>query len=142
MPGALAYNDILRSVASLPFDLPEGWAIFGSAALLLNGVDGIETTDIDILVPYPDMLLCAVPPATDCSIFYSVERSEYEIEGVTVDVSHGLQVWNGNEWCSVEIAEVVEKDGLRYASLPECVRLLKLFGRPKDIQKLSLLFSR
>lgn len=137
----LSRQEILNAVAGLPIDLPDNWTIFGSAALLLNGIEGIETTDIDILIPSQNLSLHSEIPQQGSTLFSSEERKIYEIQGISVDVSWGLQVWSGKQWNKVEILEVVEKDGLRYASLPDCIRLLKLFGRPKDLQRLSFLLS-
>jgi hypothetical protein len=141
MPSMLSRQEILNAVAGLPIDLPDNWTIFGSAALLLNGIEGIETTDIDILIPSQNLSLHSEIPQQGSTLFSSEERKIYEIQGISVDVSWGLQVWSGKQWNKVEILEVVEKDGLRYASLPDCIRLLKLFGRPKDLQRLSFLLS-
>jgi hypothetical protein len=137
----LSRQEILNAVAGLPIDLPDNWTIFGSAALLLNGIEGIETTDIDILIPSQNLSRHSEIPQQGSTLFSSEERKIYEIQGISVDVSWGLQVWSGKQWNKVEILEVVEKDGLRYASLPDCIRLLKLFGRPKDLQRLSFLLS-
>ena len=137
----LSRQKILNAVAGLPIDLPDNWTIFGSAALLLNGIEGIETTDIDILIPSQNLSRHSEIPQQGSTLFSSEERKIYEIQGISVDVSWGLQVWSGKQWNKVEILEVVEKDGLRYASLPDCIRLLKLFGRPKDLQRLSFLLS-
>lgn len=137
----LSRQEILNAVAGLPIDLPDNWTIFGSAALLLNGIEGIETTDIDILIPSQNLPRHSEIPQQGSTLFYSEERKIYEIQGISVDVSWGVQVWSGKQWNKVEILEVVEKDGLRYASLPDCIRLLKLFGRPKDLQRLSFLLS-
>lgn len=137
----LSRQEILNAVAGLPIDLPDNWTIFGSAALLLNGIEGIETTDVDILIPSQNLSRHSEIPQQGSTLFSSEERKIYEIQGISVDVSWGLQVWSGKQWNKVEILEVVEKDGLRYASLPDCIRLLKLFGRPKDLQRLSFLLS-
>ena len=137
----LSRQEILNAVAGLPIDLPDNWTIFGSAALLLNGIEGIETTDIDILIPSQNLSRHSEIPQQGSTLFSSEERKIYEIQGISIDVSWGLQVWSGKQWNKVEILEVVEKDGLRYASLPDCIRLLKLFGRPKDLQRLSFLLS-
>lgn len=137
----LSRQEILNAVAGLPIDLPDNWTIFGSAALLLNGIEGIETTDIDILIPSQNLSRHSEIPQQGSTLFSSEERKIYEIQGISVDVSWGVQVWSGKQWNKVEILEVVEKDGLRYASLPDCIRLLKLFGRPKDLQRLSFLLS-
>ena len=41
---------------------------------------------------------------------------------------------------TVTVNDVVCRNGLRFASLPDCIRLLHLFDRPKDRDRLRRLF--
>lgn len=141
MSGTLNVCKIKNAIAHLPFKLPQGWVIFGSSALVLNGVEGVETSDIDILVPCAETQVPTTFPVPGASIFHSERRLRQDLEGVLVDVSWGLLVWDGKEWCKVEVEKPVERDGLRYASLQDCMRLMRQFNRPKDSQRLSLLCS-
>ena len=73
------------------------WCVYGSCALALNGVPGVDVHDVDILLSSG-----------------GVHRLMQQVEHVCLT------------------------DGIRYASLPDCVRLLRQFGRPKDFTRLEL----
>lgn len=135
MSETLTIESILKVIDNLPIELPQGWVIFGSAALLLNGVTGIETDDIDILVPLSNTQLETDKPNE--GIFCSQKRVQCDVHGFMVDVSWGLQVWDGLEWHTVKIEQAIERDGLHYASLSDCMRLMQQFNRPKDLLRLS-----
>jgi hypothetical protein len=115
-----------------------GWAVFGSAALRLNGVNDVDVHDIDIVVPTADETL----PDGGEGIFRSQRRERMMVEGVEVDISVGLWVRSRGRWRRVTVDEAVEADGLRDASMAECGRLLRLFNRPKDRSRLRLLQKR
>lgn len=128
--------EALRSVAPrLDADFP-GWAVFGGAALVLNGVEGISTRDIDIIVPAREDL--PLPNETD-GRFRSQQRMQMEAGGVEVDVSVGLEVKSRGRWQRVSLQQTETDGGIRYASRSECLRLLRLFNRPKDRERLRLL---
>ena len=114
-----------------------GWVIFGSAALWLNGMENASPHDIDILVPNPDD-----SDATwdEGPLFRSRRRTKHCMKGIEVDVSEGLEIWREGRWMPVKVNDVVCRDGLRFASLPDCIRLLHLFDRPKDRDRLRRLF--
>ncbi len=114
-----------------------GWVIFGSAALWLNGIEDILPCDIDILAP---------PPADvkeewdEGPLFRCRGRTKRRREGIEVDISEGLEIRKPEGWLPVRVEEVVEREGLRYASLAECCRLMRLFDREKDRERLRRYF--
>ena len=73
-------------------------------------------------------------------LFRSRRRTKRCMKGIEVDVSEGLEIWREGRWMPVTVNDVVCRDGLRFASLPDCIRILHLFDRPKDRDRLRRLF--
>ena len=59
---------------------------------------------------------------------------------IMVELSGGLEIRTEKGWMPVRPREVLTTPtGIRHCSLPECTRLLTLFGRPKDLHRLRLI---
>ena len=114
-----------------------GWVIFGSAALWLNGIEDILPCDIDILAPPP---ADAKEEWDEGPLFRCRRRTKRRREGIEVDISEGLEIRKPEGWLPVQVEELVEREGLRYASLAECCRLMRLFDREKDRERLRRYF--
>ena len=140
-------NAILQIVPLLD-EADPAWCIYGSMALVLNGVAGMEAHDVDILMSADGVhrLMQRLPQArllTDDKPdgrFRSLHARIY-IKGVEVDVSGDLLVRQAEEWQAVHVHTVCQRQGIRYASLPDCIRLLRQFARPKDLLRLEQLGS-
>lgn len=122
------------------------WVIFGSAALALNGVSGIRTCDIDIMMSREgavnaERLLVAYLQEVDdgAGDLFRSRRSLYRIQGMEVDISGGLEILSNERWEPVTVRRVEVRQRVQYASLLDCMRLLGLFGRPKDLERLDYL---
>lgn len=138
------------------------WCIYGSCALELNGVPGVEAHDVDIVMSARGARLlseCLGEPdkADDGKRGGHLPREEKAedetghgqrfrslhrkttVLGIEFDISGGLEVKTGSGWIPVQINEVREAGGIRFASLHDCARLLLLFGRPKDFRRLKVL---
>ncbi len=137
-------NAILQ-IAHLLTGADPSWCVYGSSALVLNGVPGIGAHDVDILMSAGGVrrLMCCLPQVellTDeraGSRFRSLHARVY-IEGVEIDLSGDLQLLQGGEWTPVTIGHVCQWQDIRFASLPDCLRLLRQFDRPKDLVRLEL----
>lgn len=135
----------LDEIASMLDEADADWCVYGSAALVLHGVTGIEAHDVDVMMSANGlrMLLRRLPQVEMLggdkpgSRFRSLHARVY-IKGVEVDLSGDLQIQQGNLWQVVTVEEVCHQDGIRFASLQDCIRLLRLFGRPKDLMRLGL----
>ena len=114
-----------------------GWAIFGSAALWLNGIVDVMPRDIDILAPPP---ADAGQEWDEGALFRCRRRTKRRWEGIEVDISEGMEIRKPEGWLPVRVEEVVEREGLRYASLAECCRLMRLFDREKDRERMRRYF--
>lgn len=122
------------------------WCIFGSAALYLNGIQGIHVKDIDILMSTEgakraEQLLhpYLVPITEDPESIFRSRHSHYLYHDVIFDISGDLEVIQNHTWIPVCIADKRFRQDIPYASLEDCIRLFQLFGRPKDLEKLSWL---
>ncbi len=140
---------ITRSLAPLVDDLNRAdaaWAVFGSAALVLNGVD-VAVSDIDIMLTAEgaaqlETLWAAhrIPLDEKSGGLFRSRLSQYRTPGLIVELSGGLELFRADRWQPVLIHEAaITPEGIRHATLPECKRLLQLFGRPKDTARLQLL---
>lgn len=127
-----------------------GWAIFGSAALVLCGMD-MPVGDIDIILSREGAARMeqewlktgtTLPPDQE-NAPESLFRSHLVRNGSTaimVELSGGLEIRTEKGWMPVRPREVLTTPaGIRHCSLPECRRLLTLFGRPKDLHRLRLI---
>lgn len=124
------------------------WVVYGSAAVALCGY-GVEVNDVDVMMStdglerfrrlYACWCECAEVPAG--SLFRSA-MSRFLINGFRLEVCGPLEICRNGRWQKVRIGEVtVLSDGLRHCSADECRRLLRLFGRPKDLLRLQLMSS-
>ncbi len=140
---------ITKSLAPLVYDLnraDSAWAVFGSAALVLNGVD-VAVNDIDILLTAEgaaqlETLWAAhrIPLDEKEGGQFRSRLSQYRTPSLIVELSGGLELFRADRWQPVHIRKTaVTPAGIRYATLPQCKRLLQLFGRPKDLARLRLL---
>lgn len=135
----------LLSLVPLLHEADPMWCVYGSCALALNGVPGVDVHDVDILLSSGGVqrLMQQLPQTrllTDDrpgSRFLSLHARVY-IRDVEVDLSGDLQLLAQGKWSPVQVEHVCLTEGIRYASLPDCVRLLRQFGRPKDFTRLEL----
>jgi len=129
------------------------WWIIGSGAMALLGVDGVEPHDVDVLCDADDAaaLIAAWLPHLDADYrppgadrFRSC-FARFDHLPLPLEVMGGLQV-NGNDgWQSLSVAET-ERVGVGTAWIPvpplrEQRRILRLFGRDKDLAKAELISS-
>lgn len=135
----------LLSLVPLLHEADPMWCVYGSCALALNGVPGVDVHDVDILLSSGGVqrLMQQLPQARlladdrPGSRFRSLHARVY-IRDVEIDLSGDLQLLTQGKWSPVQVEHVCLTDGIRYASLPDCVRLLRQFGRPKDFTRLEL----
>lgn len=149
LPSRKSLGEIVRAVRTVSPLLSQAdasWCIYGSCALALNGLTHVEVHDVDILMTEDGVrqLLALLPQAhlydedAPGGRFRSL-HAWVDVEGVEIDLSGGLEVLHDGLWTPVTIDHVVQSDGIRYASLHDCARLLRSFGRPKDLLRLEAL---
>lgn len=122
------------------------WVVFGSAAIALCGYD-VQVHDVDVMMSEAGLEQFRLRYARWCecldvpsgSLFRSF-MSRFNIEGHRLEVCGPLEVCREGTWQSVRVDDVATTpDGIRHCSADECRRLLRLFGRPKDLQRLQLM---
>ena len=145
--------ELIRSAEVIARVMPADgdWWIIGSAALALSGVP-IEPKDIDVFAA-SDVIekarlalgATAMPSASDR--FRSSPYFQFQPEsGLPIDFMGGLQVCVAGAWASLQIesrsAVTVGNAKLFIPALEEQARILRLFGRPKDLARVALIADR
>jgi hypothetical protein len=127
------------------------FCIFGSSALILSGFPIRETRDIDILTTSEnsDLLkkiwsdkLVITPKAKEISLFRS-NLGLFKFAEMEIEVSGNLEIYKNNQWNKVTINEfnTIFLNGLsvKVPTLKEQIRILKFFGREKDMKRLEFI---
>lgn len=146
---ASLHTHLRRALEQLTTPLQEAdpsWCVFGSYALVLNGVPGIEAHDVDILLSARGLkhLLTCLPrlellhEERPGNIFRSL-HARIVTEGIEVDLSGDLEIKREGQWQPVQVTQVLSDGCLHYTSPQDCARLLMLFGREKDVPRLQAL---
>lgn len=131
--------------------LPDDYFIIGSAALVLTGIDIKNIPDIDILTSdrnanylkeiWKDKLV--ENHITKRDDLFSSNFAHYNFEALDIEVMGNLKIQNNNKWEPLIIQDyVIISDGemqIKVPTLQEQERILKLFGREKDLVKLNLI---
>lgn len=146
-PPASLHATLQNAVPAIAGTCRDAWWIIGSAAMTLVGVDGIEPQDIDVLCSERDAQamrdawsrqLDANWAPADASRFRS-RFARFAGFGMPVEVMGGLQVHAAGGWLPVDVADDVVVDtaggAVRVPTRDEQVRILRLFGRDKDLRK-------
>lgn len=135
--------DLIRT--TLPPDKP--WWIIGSTALYLSGV-AVEARDVDVYGPLPVIEAArqalgvpVSPPRADARFRSSPYFQHRPQDGLEIDFMGGLQVFSGGEWRELQIESNIWIEGVRVPTLSEQAAILRRFGRPKDLQRLTLIES-
>jgi hypothetical protein len=147
-------DDLQRLVQRLAPDLaglPEPWTIIGSAALAIVGLPVADCPDLDILTtgagaaglegrwaPRREADYAPDPTAAFRSRF-----SRYRMPEGAVEVMGDLRLRTAAGWTPVEAREVESRTfggvQVRVPTPAEQLRVLRAFGRPKDLAKAARL---
>ncbi len=142
--------DLIRSAELITRAMPADarWWIIGSAALALSGVD-VAPGDVDVFAA-SDIIEAArlalgveaLPSGSDrfrSSPYFQVRP----VGGLEIDFMGGLEVHAGGAWHPLQIETRVPVSVgnavLHLPSLDEQARILRLFGRPKDLARAALI---
>jgi hypothetical protein len=144
------YEAIAAVVPSLHEHCRDAWAVIGSSAAALAGAD-VEVADLDVLASTDDaqklkllweehLDLHYVPAGADR---FRSRFARFLFPGMPVEVMGGLELHEADGWRPVHVDEtiLVSCAGLPVPipSIPEQIRILESFGRPKDLQRAALL---
>ena len=145
----VALRQTLRMVAQAAATAVEPWWIISSAAAALHGASVANVGDVDLLMSTGDarnlLERLGLPPAagTASPLFKSAVFGCWRDPPLPVEIMGGFQVATDEGWCRVSPAscQPMLVDGLTVfvPSRQDLVGLLRLFGRPKDLERARLL---
>jgi len=139
----------LAMAAARAADAVEPWWIIGSAAVLLHGGHVGRVKDVDLLMSASDADAFLRRAGVSARGGEASDRFRSKIFGnwagppVPVEVFGGFEAKVGGVWREVQLTsrDPVSVGGAQVfvPSVPELIRLLNSFGRPKDLDRVLLL---
>ncbi len=134
----------LALVAETLADAEDDWWLVGGAAVALQGL-AIAIADIDVLMSRRDVVRVIARLGIAPVEGVAIDRIRSEIWArwtappLAVDLMAGLQVRTGARWTRVTpgTRQAITVDGrlLYVPARPELIDILRLFGRPKDLER-------
>lgn len=139
----------LQAVAAAMAEARDAWWIIGSAAVALHSGGPLAVADIDVLATPADALRLAElwgatpDPPGEHPLFRSSVHFGHRLAGAAVDIMADLEVNGPDGWVMLRPKTRMERD-IGVTSLPvpdrdELIEILRLFGRPKDLERAALL---
>lgn len=138
----------LTRLAEMMAVAQDDWCLIGGAALALWGVPGVKVRDIDVILSAGDaeaiLGAVGVPITTPApnDLFRSTIYAQMGT-GIQYDFMAEFAVNGPNGWMAVpprpEYCMMFDEHAIWLPSTEELTRILKLFGRPKDVERLRLL---
>lgn len=139
-------------VANAAADARDPWWIIGSAAVVLHGGDLPHVRDVDLLMSARDAEAFLRRARVEGRRGTGDDRFRSQVFGtwtrppLPVEAFGGFEVAVGGEWRQVALSsrKAVTVGGARIylPSAEELVRLLRSFGRPKDLERAKILERR
>jgi hypothetical protein len=143
-------DQLARLAGELNLRCADRWVVIGSAAAWLVGAD-VEVGDIDILTSARDaeVLIAAwaehrlpIAPSANDDLFRS-RYGRFGFEPLRVEIMGDLDVYTNDRWQPVRVRQStpIDVDGaiIDVPTRIEQVRLLRLFGREKDLARIASL---
>lgn len=144
-----ALADTLEMISEAASGARNPWWIIGSAAVVLHGRSIAHVKDVDLMMSAADAeaFLKRVGEAPrngkPNDRFRSLVFGVWSVPPIPVEVMGGFSVATPDGWRDVSLAtrETVTVGGrpVYVPSAEELVRLLRSFGRPKDLDRANLL---
>ena len=132
-------------------DARDPWWVISSAAVAVHGVVPIEVGDVDVLMSVADarrlMDKLGVVPIEDgaSSLFRSALFGRWETRPLVVEIMAGFHVTTSAGWTEVlprtRVRIFVDERVVYVPDRVELAEMLRLFGRPKDLERVWLLTS-
>ncbi|WP_146168563.1 hypothetical protein [Sphingomonas sp. PP-CE-3G-477] len=139
-------------IADAMRDARDPWWVISSAAVALHGVAPIEVGDVDVLMSVGDarrvMDSLGVVPIEDgaSSLFRSTLFGRWESPPLVVEIMAGFHVATGSGWTEVlprtRVPIFVDERVVYVPDRAELAEMLRLFGRPKDLERVRLLAAQ
>ncbi len=128
------------------------WWVVSSAAVALHGVAPIEVGDVDVLMSVADaqraMDQLGVVPIEDgaSALFRSTLFTRWEMPPLVVEIMAGFHIATGSGWTEVlprtRVPIFVDERVVYVPDRAELAEMLRLFGRPKDLERVRLSTSQ
>lgn len=132
-------------------DIKSDWYIIGASAIIMSDIKIGKTSDIDILTTKEgaDEWRIALQeymelnPVTKEDDLFRSKFSRFKLPLIDIEVMGGLQVNKSGKWKDVLISDFqqipVGDTFVKILTLNELERILLLFGRDKDLKRLTLI---
>ncbi len=127
------------------------WWVIASTAVALHGGAPIEVGDVDLVMSVGDacrlMDALGITPNEDgaSSLFRSTLFGRWETPPLVVEIMAGFHVKTAAGWTEVlprtRVPVLVEGCVIYVPERAELAGMLRLFGRPKDLERVRLLAS-
>ena len=147
-----ALSETLAMIAKAAAGSADQWWIIGSAAVVLHGRTVAHVKDVDLLMSATDasafLERVQAPPSRPepSDRFRSTVFGTWMEPPIPVEVMGGFSVAAPDGWQDVSLktreAVTVGDARVYVPSLDELVGLLRLFGRPKDLERARLLLGQ
>ena len=142
----------LVMVAEAMRDARDPWWVISSAAVALHGVAAVAVGDVDVLTSVDDarrvMARLGVSPAKDAAspMFRSAVFGQWTAQPLVVEIMAGFHVATGAGWTEVlpktRLPILVDGAAVHVPDRAELAGMLRLFGRPKDLERVRLLTAQ
>ena len=139
----------LVMVAHAMREARDPWWVISSAAVALHGVVPITVADVDVMTSVEDarrvMTRLGVVPARESAslMFRSAVFGRWTAPPLMVEIMAGFHVANAAGWTEViprtRVPILVEEAIVYVPDRVELAEMLRLFGRPKDLERVRLL---
>ncbi|MFC5423350.1 hypothetical protein ACFPOB_27795 [Bosea eneae] len=141
--------ETLGSVAAIMATARDPWWIIASAAAALHGAEPVTVADVDLLLSVEDinriLPMLGIEPYRGPSnpLFRSEVLAKWPAPPVPVDLMAGFEHRVGDAWHPVwpttRQAIMIGSETLYVPERDELRRIIAGFGRPKDLERASLL---
>ncbi len=130
-------------------DARDPWWVISSAAVALHGVAAVKVADVDVVTSVEDarrvMARLGVGPAKESAslMFRSTVFGQWKAPPLMVEIMAGFHVMTASGWTEViprtRVPMLVEEAIVYVPDRVELAEMLRLFGRPKDLERVRLL---
>lgn len=132
-------------------DIRSDWYIIGASAIIMSDIKIGKTSDIDILTTKEGAKewrialqeYMEINPVTKEDDLFRSKFSRFKLPLIDIEVMGGLQVNKNGKWKDVLISDFqqipVGDTFVKIPTLNELERILLLFGRDKDLKRLTLI---
>ncbi|MBB4037511.1 hypothetical protein GGR21_003428 [Dysgonomonas hofstadii] len=131
--------------------LEDDFFVIGASAIILSGIEIGNTNDIDILTSTRDSAKLKKiwndkiennPLMKESELFKS-DFSRYSFSEMDIEIEGDLLVYKENHWLEVNVHKYVSIEinnlFIKIPTIEEQMRILRLFGREKDMKRLKLM---